>query len=61
MFAIAFVVLPGGPTFATTTFNWGPVMFVGVMVFAFVYFFAGGRKSYAGPVAICKDMGGWSR
>lgn len=61
LFAISFVVLPGGPQFAPASFNWGPVMFVGVMVFAFVYFFAGGRKSFAGPVSIVKDMGGWNR
>ena len=60
LFALAFIALPGSPVFATDTFNWGPVMFVGVMALAFLYFFAGGRKTYAGPVTIVKDEGGWS-
>ena len=61
LFALAFIVLPGGPGFDTHTFNWGPVMFVGVMTLAFVYFFAGGRKSYAGPVTIVKHEGEWAK
>lgn len=60
LFAIAFIALPGGPTFSTSSFNWGPVMFVGVMTLAFIYFFAGGRKSFAGPVSLTKDEGGWA-
>ncbi|KAJ7872058.1 amino acid permease [Mycena leptocephala] len=61
LFALAFVVLPGSPGFATDTFNWAPVMFVGVMGLALVYFFAGGRKTYAGPVTIVKNESDWSR
>ena len=61
LFALAFIVLPGGSTFAADTFNWGPVMFAGVMVLALSYFFLGGRKSFAGPVTIVKHEGEWAR
>ena len=59
LFALAFIVLPGGPAFSTSTFNWGPVMFVGVMAIALAYFFAGGRKTFSGPVMLVKNEGGW--
>lgn len=61
LFALAFIVLPGSPGFAADSFNWGPVMFAGVMVFALAYFFLGGRKYYAGPVTIVKSEGNWAR
>lgn len=60
LFAMAFIVLPGSPGFDADTFNWGPVMFSGVMILALLYFFLGGRKSYAGPVRIVKDQGNWA-
>lgn len=60
LFAMAFIVLPGSPVDLTTeTFNWAPVIFVGVMAVAFVYFFAGGRKTYLGPVTSVKDESDW--
>lgn len=37
------------------TFNWAPVMFVGVFLFALVYYVAYGRKSYRGPVVLVKQ------
>ena len=61
IFALAFIVLPGGSTFEAQYFNWGPVMFAGVMAFALAYFFLGGRKTYAGPVTITKNEGEWAR
>ena len=61
LFALAFIVLPGSPGFKADEFNWGPVMFVGVMAFALLYFFLGGRRSYAGPVKIVKNEGNWAR
>jgi hypothetical protein len=61
LFAMAFIVLPGSSTFQASQFNWGPVMFAGVMVFALLYFFLGGRKWYAGPVTIVKNEGDWAR
>jgi hypothetical protein len=61
LFALAFIALPGTPGFDTSTFNWGPIMFVGVMALALLYFFAGGRKTFAGPVTIVKNASDWSR
>ena len=58
---MAFIVLPSGSKFVAAEFNWGPVMFAGVMTFALLYFFLGGRKSYAGPVTIVKNEGEWAR
>ena len=31
-----------------------PVIFVGILVFALVYYFAGGHKTYDGPVVLVK-------
>ncbi|TKA80392.1 hypothetical protein B0A55_01914 [Friedmanniomyces simplex] len=61
LFALAFIVLPSTPTVTGATMNWGPVMFAGVMIFALVYYFAGGHKTYLGPVKLVKSEGGWSR
>ncbi|KAK0833658.1 hypothetical protein LTR73_001421 [Friedmanniomyces endolithicus] len=61
LFALAFIVLPSTPTVTGATMNWGPVMFAGVMIFALVYYFAGGHKTYLGPVKLVKDEGGWAR
>ncbi|KAK0275608.1 hypothetical protein LTR35_010878 [Friedmanniomyces endolithicus] len=61
LFALAFIVLPSTPTVTGATMNWGPVMFAGVMILALVYYFAGGHKTYLGPVKLVKDEGGWVR
>ena len=61
LFAIAFIVLPSTPTVTGETMNWGPVMFAGVMIFSLIYYFAGGHKTYLGPVKLVKSEGGWSR
>ncbi|KAK0282919.1 hypothetical protein LTR91_024170 [Friedmanniomyces endolithicus] len=61
LFALAFIVLPSTPTVTGATMNWGPVMFAGVMIFAPVYYFAGGHKTYLGPVKLVKDEGSWAR
>ncbi|KAK1823102.1 hypothetical protein LTR12_002405 [Friedmanniomyces endolithicus] len=61
LFALAFIVLPSTPTVTGATMNWGPVMFAGVMIFALLYYFAGGHKTYLGPVKLVKDEGGWAR
>ncbi|KAK1824454.1 hypothetical protein LTR12_001046 [Friedmanniomyces endolithicus] len=61
LFALAFIVLPSTPTVTGATMNWGPVMFAGVMIFALVYYFAGGHKTCLGPVKLVKDEGGWPR
>lgn len=52
LFALSFIVLPGSPGFSAASFNWAPVIFVGVMVLAFAYFFLGGRKTYAGQYGL---------
>lgn len=61
LFAIAFIVLPSTPSVTSETMNWGPIIFVGVMLLALVYFFTGGHRSYVGPVMLVKNTGGWSR
>ena len=61
LFALAFIVLPSTPSVTPETMNWAPVIFVGVMAIAFVYYLAGGRKTYIGPVLLTKDTGGWAR
>lgn len=61
LFALAFIVLPGGPDVTAESFNWAPVIFVGVMGVALIYFFAGGRKRYVGPVTSVKNESDWAR
>ncbi|KAK5705665.1 hypothetical protein LTR17_021489 [Elasticomyces elasticus] len=61
LFALAFIVLPSTPTVTAETMNWGPVMFAGIMILSIIYYFAGGHKTYLGPVKLVKSEGGWSR
>ncbi|KAF2766660.1 amino acid transporter [Teratosphaeria nubilosa] len=39
--------------------NWGTVIFVGIMLIGMGYYLLGGRKHYAGPVTLVSDEGGW--
>ncbi|KAK3065047.1 hypothetical protein LTR53_018299, partial [Teratosphaeriaceae sp. CCFEE 6253] len=52
LFAIAFIVLPSTPSVTAETMNWGPVMFAGIMILSIIYYFAGGHKTYLGPVKL---------
>jgi choline transport protein len=47
---------PGSKEFNPTTFNWSPVMFVGVFLFALAYYVAYGKKSYRGPVVLVRQV-----
>lgn len=38
-----------------------PVIFIGVMAIALTYYFAGGRKTYVGPVRLVKNESDWTR
>ncbi|KAK3616452.1 hypothetical protein LTR56_025943 [Elasticomyces elasticus] len=60
LFAIAFIVLSSTPTVTAETMNWGPVMFAAIMILSIIYYLAGGRKAYFGPVKFVKGEGGWS-
>lgn len=46
---------PASREFNPMTFNWAPVMFVGVFLFSLVYYVTYGRKSYKGPVVLVKQ------
>ncbi|KAK5708144.1 hypothetical protein LTR97_000684 [Elasticomyces elasticus] len=46
---------------STVAFQAAPVIFAGILAFALVYYFAGGYKSYDGPVILVKDQGNWVR
>ncbi|KAK4949544.1 hypothetical protein LTR10_012162 [Elasticomyces elasticus] len=61
LFALAFIVIPSVPNPTLDQMNWAPVIFVGILAFALVYYFAGGYKSYDGPVILVKDQGNWVR
>ncbi|KAK3636955.1 hypothetical protein LTR22_018490, partial [Elasticomyces elasticus] len=61
LFALAFIVIPSVPNPTLDQMNWEPVIFVGILAFALVYYFAGGYKSYDGPVILVKDQGNWVR
>jgi choline transport protein len=39
-----------------TTFNWAIVMFSACVLLSTVWYFAGGRKKYQGPVALVRDV-----
>jgi choline transport protein len=47
---------PGAKDVNATTFNWSSVMFVGVFLFAVVYYVVSGRKTYSGPVVLVRQM-----
>ncbi|KAK5119172.1 hypothetical protein LTR85_007786 [Meristemomyces frigidus] len=59
LFALAFIVLPNTPSVTGDTMNWAPVIFVGVMAIAVIYYFAGGRRTYVGPVRLVKNESDW--
>ncbi|KAK5137655.1 hypothetical protein LTR08_007950 [Meristemomyces frigidus] len=61
LFALTFIVLPSTPSVKGETMNWAPVIFVGVMCISLVYYFAGGRKIYFGPVRLVKNESEWAR
>ncbi|KAK1037916.1 hypothetical protein LTR74_018805, partial [Friedmanniomyces endolithicus] len=50
LFALAFVVIPSVPSPTLEEMNWAPVIFVGILAFALIYYFAGGHRTYDGPV-----------
>ena len=45
----------GDPTWAAD-FNWACVMFVGVMLLAWVYFMLHGKRNYVPPVKLVKQQ-----
>lgn len=45
-----FVFFPVSTPVTPSTMNWNVVMFGGTMIFAVIYFFLVGRKTYKGPV-----------
>ena len=51
-----FAVIPPEYPVTAANFNWSPVMFVGVMGFATVYYGVVARKVYRGPVVVCQPV-----
>ncbi|KAK4554102.1 hypothetical protein LTR86_008943 [Recurvomyces mirabilis] len=60
-FALIFIVIPSVPGPTLEEMNWAPVIFIGILVFALVYYFAGGHKTYDGPVVLVRDQSDWKR
>ncbi|KAF7190827.1 putative amino-acid permease PB24D3.02c [Pseudocercospora fuligena] len=50
LFALVFVAVPATPEYNPTTFNWAPVVFVGLVVLAVLYYAFDGRKSFDVPL-----------
>jgi choline transport protein len=46
---------PSAKEITVETFNWSPVMFVGVFIFSVVYYIVWGHKTYAGPVVLVRQ------
>jgi choline transport protein len=46
---------PGAKDPTVETFNWSVVMFGGIGIISFVYYFVSGRKNYTGPVALVRS------
>jgi hypothetical protein len=45
----------------TDRYQQAPVIFVGIIAFALVYYFAGGHRTYDGPVRLVKDESNWNQ
>lgn len=61
IFALFFCFWPMTNQFDVTTFNWAPVMFVGVAVISGVLYIVRGRKVYQGPVVTVEGFMAESR
>ncbi|TKA72132.1 hypothetical protein B0A55_06367 [Friedmanniomyces simplex] len=61
LFALAFIVIPSVPNPTLQEMNWAPVIFVGILAFALVYYFAGGHRTFDGPVLLVKHQSNWGR
>ena len=53
LYLMFFSVIPSGYPVTAMNFNWAPVMFIAVMLFATVHYFVYARKVYKGPVVDC--------
>jgi len=56
LYLMFFSVIPAGYPVTAINFNWAPVMFVAVMLFATVHYVVFARKVYKGPVVICQPI-----
>lgn len=54
LYLMFFSVIPSGYPVTAVNFNWAPVMFVAVMLFATVHYVVYARKVYKGPVVDCQ-------
>ncbi|KAH9827776.1 Amino acid permease, partial [Teratosphaeria destructans] len=67
LFAAAIMAMPTDPFkghcpphgCTVRNWNWGTVIFAGILLMAMAYYLLGGRKRYAGPVTLVSDEGGW--
>ena len=55
LFALAFIVIPASPTYDAATFNWAPVIFVGLMTLALLFYLVGGKDAFEGPAVKWTD------
>jgi len=55
-YLIVFIAFPTEVPVTLETFNWAPVMFVGVIVLALSYYLLHARKVYEGPVVYVETV-----
>ena len=49
LLALVFIAAPASPGYDLSTFNWAPVIFVGLTILAIAFYAVGGRRSFEGP------------
>ena len=55
-YLIIFIAFPTEVPVTLTSFNWAPVMLVGVVVLALAYYVIHARKVYDGPVVYVSSL-----
>lgn len=56
LYLVVFIAFPTEVPVTLATVNWAPVMFVGVVVLAMMYYLVHARKVYDGPVVYVDSM-----
>lgn len=49
LFALVFIDIPASPVFDPETFNWAPVVFVGFLSLAVLFYAVRSRHTFKGP------------
>ena len=55
LFAFFWCFWPNGTPVDATSFNWAPVMFLGLAAISLVFYWVEGRKVFKGPVVLVQD------